>query len=145
MCLHQPPYYLPHSSLCMPAWGYKVSYSYLKGYIRNWDCCKMGNFHQKSHPWHSQMPSDFMETLLSFIHSQHHFWPSVKELEKAYFWSNPNSRKWMSVKISSYFGRYRDHLFCDVPSKNFSDIFLSVMLNIFLILAQFNCMKIEVS
>lgn len=51
----------------------------------------------------------------------------------------------MSVKISSYFGRYRDQLLCDVPSKNFSDIFLPVMLNIFLILAQFNCMKIEVN
>ena len=52
-------------------------------------------------------------------------------------------------KISSSLGgeskmKYRDHLFCDVPSKNFSDIFLPVMLNIFLILAHFNCMKIEV-
>lgn len=55
----------------------------------------------------------------------------------------------MSVKITSSLGaeskvRYRDHLFCDVPSENFSDIFLPVMLNIFLILAHFNCMKIEV-
>ena len=34
---------------------------------------KWGNFHQKSHQWHSQTPSNFMETLFSSIHSQHHF------------------------------------------------------------------------